>query len=408
MADSKIKKKSDIIVLFLVFFSILGYMPTSRPGDNYVWMACFILLVINTFLRRKQLTTTNSMTWYSIFIVYGAVSCIWAQYTNRYVHFFFMTYLVVLVSVLCITSYVDSVESAEQVLWILTLAGCAAALRYCCYTDISGILKSGYYMRGTFGGLIDNVTNYNNYTTPLCFVDVVTGYLLFYRKMKKAYVPFIFLTAILVFSGSRKTYIVVAVMAIIFSILQGNALQKTKALLSITAIIIVGWIFLNNVPFMAQIREKTYSLIMGMLFKDKAVLDNSSLVRLRMREGALDVWNDHLLFGVGWNNYRYLNPMSEATAHNGYYELLASLGVFGVLLYYPYLFFSVVQKGVMILKRRISDFDIVVFGIVMTSLLMDIGTVSVYNRGDMIIILVVMSLGYIVNGRCKKLVFRGK
>ena len=117
-------------------------------------------------------------------------------------------------------------------------------------------------------------------------------------------------------------------------------------------------------------------------------IDRSTSERLYLIEEAKEIWWQHPIVGVGWDNFRYFNSL-HVYAHNSYYELLASLGVIGFVLYYCYyirvlfISFNHMQKHVG------TDEDLFMSGVLIAYMVQEVGAITVYGRERMIILLVV-------------------
>lgn len=396
----KNKIYDDIILMFL-FVAVLGYMPTSRAQDGYIWGSAVLIFIANTVLKKKKIKLTNSLLWYGIMVMYGLLSCIWSLNTIRFERFFIQTFLVILCIIICLSGYMDSEQDVKRILYILMIAGCIAGFRYCYYTDWSKIFSTGYYMRGTFGGLLDDVTNYNNYTSPLCIVCIIASYFSFYKNKKWCYIPFVILMAILIFGGSRKTIIVIPLVSIFFAMFQGNVKKKVKSISFAVALIFIIWIFMEKIEFLSQIKIRLYSIILNTLGNSEIQLDNSSYLRMEMRQAGLDVWKNNLFFGVGWDNFRNYNSIDKVTAHNNYIEILASLGLIGFIIYYFYYINFIIARGKFIFGRYKDDWSILVTGILISIVSLEYGSVTLYARGTMLLLLIILLSYSIVKGKYK-------
>lgn len=150
---------------------------------------------------------------------------------------------------------------------LVIVAGCIAGLRFCWYTPWESIIHAGYYMRGSFGSLLDDVTNYNNYTSHLCIIDIIASYYAIVRKKKWCYIPYVILFAILIFGGSRKNLVVIPLITIFFALSSGRVSNKIRNLLLISAVIICGIYSLLTFDFLSQIRDSFFQMISGVSTK---------------------------------------------------------------------------------------------------------------------------------------------
>lgn len=105
-------------------------------------------------------------------------------------------------------------------------------------------------------------------------------------------------------------------------------------------------------------------------------------------EQGIRVWMEHPFAGVGWQNYRFYNE-AGLYAHNNYVELLASLGVVGFFLYYA----MFLRVGYLLFagfcRRRVYPEDILLLGFAFNSLIVEIGSITVYFKERLILMLVI-------------------
>jgi len=361
------------IILFIFFVSVFAYMPTARSSDRTVWLVSTLLLlantVLHTFNHKGYIAVDSSVKWYVGFILWGGVSCLWSVSSSQYFQYLTYTFTVISCTVFCIGRFIHTQEDVDRISYIVIIAGCIAAARFTYYTPWDSILSSGYYMRGTFGSLLDDVTNYNNYTSHLCIVCVIAAYYAIVKKKKACYLAFVFLFAILIFGGSRKNIVVIPVIALYFSLTQA----------------IYG---LFTLDFLSQIRNRLMDMFssIGLFSSVSSAIDQSTQERLYLIEEAKKVWKDTLFWGVGWDNFRYYNSL-KLYAHNNYWELLASLGLIGFLIFYSY-FLKIFHFVLRNIKNEFyKDANVFASGILIAFMIQDYGSLSMYSRVNMILLL---------------------
>jgi len=379
-------------------------MPTARYGDKYVGIAAFILLVGNTILCASRKTIEikfdKVLLWYCAIVAYGIMSCIWSNSTEMLELYITNIFPMVLGATLCISSYINSDEDLDTVFKMMIMAGCIAAIRFCYYTPWSIIFSSNSYIRGTFGSLIDDVTNYNNYTTHLAIICLIAAYYAVIRGKKWCWLSFGFLSAVVVVGGSRKNFIVIPLIILFYSLCQGNVKKKIKSMALVIFIITLGLYALVNIEILSQIKTKSFEMVAGLFSNSNNMsqVDESTIERLYLQFTALNVWTDHPLLGVGFNNFIHYNYL-KITAHNNYLEILASLGIIGLIIYYSKYFASIVGCQKEILKGNVNSMNIMVMGVLLGYMLQEYGAVIVYSRERMIILILVFVAYSVTNKR---------
>ena len=287
--------------------------------------------------------------------------------------------------------------SNDRILKLMTLAACIAALRFCYYTP----WKS--YYRGDFGILLDSNTNYNNYTSPLCMAFIIAAYYAFVRKSKMMLVPTAALAVVLVLAGSRKTIVVLPVIALFYLIDTRNYKKFLKGLLWSFVLIILLVVAIMNIEILSGIRESLMNAVNAYIFGQRSGIGNSTESRMYLVETAQKVWMEHPVWGVGWNNFRYHNALG-LYSHNNYIEVLTCLGIVGFALYYSQhartLYVALSKKN-----RRRNSWVKLVLGTLLGMLVIEVGAVAIYSREIMLIYLIVLTMYDRMNGLGRRITY---
>lgn len=165
-----------------------------------------------------------------------------------------------------------------------------------------------------------------------------------------AVLPFIVAMA----SGSRKALIIVALGVVMLSVLMGSGGHFTpskviKMLLILVLIALVAF-FISNLPFMATVLERMQGMF-DVIKTGKG--DHSAWVRSKMTEVGLKEFPNHPVFGIGFNNAKYLNVRYTGYftyLHNDFIEQLVNLGTCGFILFYGN-FFLILKKHIAALRK---------------------------------------------------------
>ena len=383
--------KTDRIILLFFLTALLGYMPTARAGDRLVWIAALFLLLVRTgwlVLRRRTVFRADiNLGFYLLLVGYGAISCLWADQPAIFLQYSWLHFPVVMLSVLCLCAYPGQRMETDGLIRLLVPAGLLAGFRYCCYTDWSGF-ASGHYLRGSFGGLLDDVTSYNNYTMLLSIVCVIALYFAIVQNEKRYYPAAAILMVMLLIGGSRKNVIAVPVTAFFFALSAGCAAGKLKKMLVVALGVAAGIYALMNLPGLHQLRESLPGMAGGLFGTGDLPADASTQERLYLMEEGVRIWSDHLLAGIGWDQFRLHNALG-VTAHNNYVEMLVSLGLIGFFLFYLIFARLLIIVTYRLFHQTLSHEDLLMSGFALSYLLFEIGSVDLYNRERMILLLAV-------------------
>lgn len=377
------------VLAFLV--ALMGYMPTARGSDRLVWVGTLALLLLRTLwllVRREiRFAMDVNLFLYMLLFVWGLLSCFWSVSISDFRTYTTTCFPVVICAVVCLSAYIGQRIEPNRFLHLLILAGVLAGIRYCLYTDWS-MLTSDYYLRGSFGRLLDDVTNYNNYTMVISGSCVLALYYAIVDNKRRFYVPAVILLGILLLGGSRKNIVTMPLIALIFTLFAGSATKRLKKLLMVLAVVAVALYLLMTLPALAQIQKAMRGMIGGLLESSEIEVDGSTQQRMQLIQWAIDVWAEHPLIGVGWNNYRFYNE-ARLYAHNNYAELLASLGIVGFLLYYAMFLRVGYILGSGFLHRRVRKEDVLLLGFSISMLIMEYGSITPYAKERLILMLVI-------------------
>lgn len=388
-----------IILLFLIVLT--GYMPTARSSDRTVCLIALVVLLVRTLWLLVQgkirFAMDGNVVLYIVMILWGFASCFWSKNISSFTDYVVVSFPIVLCSVVCLCSYIGQRIEPNRFLHLLIIAGVVAGLRYCYYTDWSS-LSTDYYLRGSFGRLLDDVTNYNNYTMIISVSCVVALYYAIVEHKRIAMVPAGILMIILLMGGSRKNIVAIPLIALLFALFSGNGVKKAKTMLLLLLILALGLYALQTVPALSQIQSAMEGMFNGLGNGAEEDVDGSTAQRMLLMEQGIQVWMEHPLLGVGWNNYRYYNT-EGLYAHNNYVEMLASLGIIGFLLYYA----MFIRVGYLLCSafwnRRVRKEDILLLGYSASMLIMEIGSITLYGKERMVLMLVIFYWHSYVTGK---------
>ena len=382
----------DKVIVLLFLTALMGYMTTARPTDRYVWICTLGILLLRTaWLAVKRMIYFRfdcNLFLYILFFVWGFASCWWAVNTKEFKVYAVQSFPVVVCAVMCLAAFIGHRMDPDEFNYLFIAAGILAAVRFCYYTDWSGVF-SGYYMRGSFGGKLDSVTNYNSYTMIISGPCLLAMYYAIVRGKRWFYPVVLALFGVLLMGGSRKNIIALPLIGFLFSMFVGNTQKKIKSVMILAAAVAVGIYVLCTVPTLYQIRDSMLGMFTGLFNSASEEIDASTMERMQLIKGAVTVWVEHPLIGVGWNNYRFYNDL-RMYAHNNYMETLASFGVVGFLLYYAIFARVAYIIGSGLYHRQFNHADLLLLGYSLSVLIMEIGSITVYSKEQLTIMLIVL------------------
>lgn len=376
------------LVLFIFFIALFGFMPTTLDLDELIWVAASFLLLGITILNLKSQKITlyigNSFLIFLCSVVFGIASMLWSVYSTTHMMDYLRTrFPPIIIGALCVTAYMRDEKSTYRVFSLMVWAAAIASLRYCYYTPWST------YYRGDFGVLLDPNVNYNNYTTPLCQAFIIAAYYAFAKKKKHMLIPLVILAVVTVVAGSRKTIALLPIIIAFYLVVQDNIYSSFKGILWAILLIAGMIIAIMNLEFLSGIKSSLINAINAYLFGQTEDIGNSAEGRMYLIDTALNVWLEHPILGIGWNNFRYANELG-LYSHNNYTEILACLGIVGFMTYYCQHLRTVI---IIFLKRGPQNqLSKLLFGSLIGMLILEVGTIPLYSREPMIIHLITLAM----------------
>ena len=113
--------------------------------------------------------------------------------------------------------------------------------------------------------------------------------------------------------------------------------------------------------------------------------DYSSEARVEYSELAIELWKENPIIGGGYDNFK-VHSGYDTYSHNNYTELLSSVGLIGLILYYAY-YFLLLKKNILI--KNMKSRMIVLF--IIATLITDVGAVTFSIYPIYYIVLLIMS-----------------
>jgi O-antigen ligase len=178
-------------------------------------------------------------------------------------------------------------------------------------------------------------------------------------------------------SGSRKVIFVWVIYLLLLSRWLTLGLKRSTVKASIALLVLPASVLLaieTRDTWLAPIENLT---VYGRIERAIAGEDNSANVRSDMIRDAVQQWTRSPLWGYGIDQFRWLNSYHEYS-HNNYTELLANLGLVGLVLFYA-IHANLVWRAAS-QARNGSGRSWLVLVFVLLLLLMDIARVSYTDR----------------------------
>lgn len=171
--------------------------------------------------------------------------------------------------------------------------------------------------------------------------------------------------------------------------LLNNPTKVIRNLLLIISSSLLAIYLIFEVPFFYELIGWRMEGMISLFKGNTLEMDSSALSRVRMVKSALNVFYDNLLFGVGLDNFRFLNAVRLTYAHNNFVEIAADLGLLGLIAYYwifVYIVFDYLKK-----YKKHSKMRTFLFVVVVVYFINHIGMVMILDMLQSIFVCLYMS-----------------
>lgn len=167
----------------------------------------------------------------------------------------------------------------------------------------------------------------------VCYIVVSIGVFVFLYFKKATYAQKILVLGFLILGlmlGKKRMHFATGVLcALIVYILGSKSKHKGRliiGLFTVSIIILVLVIYISNYIGEGSVIER---------YKDSIDAENSgdslSESRDALRLYAFAMWQSNPLWGIGWNQFKFLNPEFDTAVHNVFLQLLCETGIFGFI-----------------------------------------------------------------------------
>lgn len=368
------------MIMFVTLVTVIS-LPSTGGWRGLLFYAFGAYMLFRLFWNKSSVRWGH-LLWLLSFYLLGAASRNWAMYPGTVIVISGYVRFSVILS-WAIAEYItqddyDLDHMCKIMLWMTLLMVC---------NYLSNVTSQG----GRFSLKI----NSNSF-------GIIAGYLfgfMLYAAKKaqwKKILPNVMVGVLLVIvllTGSRKALIMVALFVVAFFLFwtpEKGSVDMLLRIVGIAVLIVVAMVLIMKVDvFYNSIGQRVESLLKYWMTGDES--DASAITRTNMINIALDLFlNLNPIFGIGLNNFKYMSGYMTY-AHNNYVEILCSLGVVGMLVYYgPMIYFTI--RAFILWRKRVPG-AILPLSILILQLVNDAGQVSYYSFS--IQIFLGIAIGYI-------------
>lgn len=307
----------------------------------YAAQALMILAVGHKCARQFSLSNVSLyIAFYGLFSFWCLLSAFWAISAVRAMAALVGVIQFVVIGIF-VAIYAISEHDAEYLLDCLAWAGVILIAILVAMTPRNDWIQSMQAINdvASSANRIGYTVGYHpNALGHVCAVCAVL-WLYKYRKNEKrrwCLVPIVAFIVVLLFTKSRLSIFVAAgCIAVYYALSSRSALKRLGTVVTIiTVLSVAGWALLN-IPALYELAGFRFAAMFGLT----GSVDASTTTRGDMTRVALELFARNPIMGVGFANYavHYFTEYSGwamTYAHNTYAELLADLGIIGIVTYY--------------------------------------------------------------------------
>lgn len=374
---SKIRsiKLVDIFILQQIIVAI------AFADFKYLNIISSLVALSGVFLTYlKQNLKNNTIQFLAVkmlFIVLGFLSTLWSINPSNtfYYSVSLIMRLMISISIIC---YIVDEKNENIFLKVLVFATLVLCIRLLIVVPFSqfGVARIGNYLAH------DEDSSYGN--TQLTYIFGITSAVLFFddnKIVKNKFLRYLLLLAFISFSllsGSRKqVFFIIIVVFVLMLCKSKNILSFFKNLLFTSFILVIAYLMIINVSYLYNIIGSRMEDFLN-IFDDVQEVDISTGHRLLFIDQAINVFKNNPILGVGLDGFRFKNEIMNCWAENNYLELLADVGIVGLVLYYiPHLI--IIYYLIKNRKHHLSGRYCMILSILLIVLFIDITMVSYRN-----------------------------
>lgn len=316
----KTLKRMLIAIAIIAFFSF---------GDYPIYVYTIkVIAIIGLLIISRYIRNDSYLNWILVFFIWCALSYIWAADKDIVISYL-VWYLQAILLAYSIGTTVNDRTDIEYILKCIMAGGIILAFR-----SLRGVSFSSL---GTFR--LGNNIGYNaNEFALKVSLSCIVAFRCFRESdqiIKKIINIVFFLTtlAAMLFSGSRKGILMVAIALFLYCIISSkNPIKLLKNILLAIIGLVIVYMLMTKIEFLYNSFGRRFLLLLN-IFDDGSYVGNSIGNRMNAVEIGIDVFKIKPMIGYGLGNYMAATGL-RGYAHNNYIQILVDLGIVGIFLYY--------------------------------------------------------------------------
>ena len=385
----RISNKKSLFSLSVLFL-IIGFCSLRKITPlMYAAQLLFLLCCANRISTKGMKICFNSYVKMSaLFAVFAMLSLIWSSSVQDGVKALKPLLQLTVISIL-LNDYLDNGYKIEDV-WKAFRVSSVILVVFLFLMTPASVWKAAMQVSTNASSAADRIGPsigfQANWMGLICAFSIILWieYLTEEKANKKISMIMIFILAVIViFTKSRKAFIVLVCGPMIYWLLYKPRKKSILIIVPMLLLVVFGAIWaVFNIPFLYKMVGFRLIGLFG-IFDSSIVADASVTTRADMVQIGLELFRKHPIIGVGFGNFSYhyfynYSGWAETYAHNNYVEILADTGIIGFVLHYAVLFSMIIDlmrnwNKYVSYDRKITAFLVTFIGI---RLIMDYGMVD--------------------------------
>ena len=319
---------ANIISIF-VFYQ---YMAASSVTALIMFGAALFGALVSS---RKKLVVPKSTVWYTVFVIYAALSCLWSSYFDMFNASALVRQLIILLSTTAISIYVNDAEDLEKLTSLFIFSILVITV-----VELSSVPPSEW-----FAGMLGSNYSGSN-INEVSFWVVCAEIMAFYKAYVKGSNKLLYILAAYffyfsLFSGSRKALLMGIVgpcLIVLFSTYKRFYLMKV--ILAVVLVAAILMLIMTDDQLYSIIGVRMESMFDYFTESRSQKVDSSIYFREYLISLAKRNFEESPIFGKGFMTFLRIVEndygMSGLYAHNNYWQIMSDLGLVGLIIYYSF------------------------------------------------------------------------
>lgn len=373
------------IVTTALLLSFFVFM--TEDYGKYIYLLLSFIMVVLSILKHGGSLFVGRTPYIIVsvcYILFLLASAIWA-YNPMYALISARTTTMSCFYSFSVYLYYRDQESIEPLLNAVIVAGVIVALETIRRVGLGNLILMGINGTRLLNEYFINV----NVISMTCAYAIVNVFFRFRRDKNIAWIILVLpMVVVWVVTGSKKGLILPFLMIAVFFMFQSRRNMKRlfKNIIVIVICSAVVLAILYYIPFSSEFVNRTFDFLFEFFGADS--LNESDMLRKNMIVYGIQQFLESPILGIGAGNAVYVGKRitgTEVYLHNNYVELLASIGLVGMLIYYLYYMIPLNSLR----KDRDDEYSWICLSILVTNLVMDFATVSVGDRENYFYLVIV-------------------